>query len=56
MEGISVFLRMEGREGIEIDSCPPPQSKTIDALLLSQRQGSKRARNLIVSRHPRTPR
>jgi hypothetical protein len=49
MEGISEFLEMEGRGGMEINSHSPPPPMAIDALLPSRRQGSKRACNLSVS-------
>jgi hypothetical protein len=55
MEGISEFLEMEGRGGMEINSCSPPPPTAIDAPLPSRRRGSKRAHNLSVSSHPRVP-
>jgi len=55
MEGISEFVGMEGRGGMEINSRSPPPPMAIDAPLPSQRQGSKRAHNLSVSSHPRVP-
>ncbi len=53
MEGISEFLEMEGKGGMEMNSHSPPPPMAIDALLPSQRKDSKRARNLSVSSHPR---
>jgi hypothetical protein len=55
MEGISKFLEMEGRGGMEMNSRSPPPPMEIDAPLPSQRQGSKRAHSLSVSSHPRVP-
>jgi hypothetical protein len=55
MEGISAFLGMEGRGGMDINLQSPPPPIAMNALLLSQRQGSKRACNLIDSSHPRVP-
>jgi hypothetical protein len=44
------FLKMKGRDGMEINSLSPPPPMGIDAPLPSQRQGSgKRARNLSDS-------
>jgi hypothetical protein len=51
--GISAFLKMEGRGGMEINSCSPPPL-AIDAPLPSRRLGSKRARNLMDSWRPRS--
>ena len=49
-KGISAFLKMEGRGGMEINSRSPPPLMAIDAPLPSQRQGSsKRANNLSDS-------
>jgi hypothetical protein len=56
MEGISEFLEMEGRGGMEINSLfLPPPLMAFDAPLPSQRPGSKRACNLSVSSRPRVP-
>jgi hypothetical protein len=52
MEEISALAGMGGREEMEINSCSPPPQMVIDALLLSRRQGSKRACNLMDSYVP----
>jgi hypothetical protein len=53
MEGISAFVEIEGSGGMEIIFFSPPLPKEMNAPLPSQRQGSKRACNLIVSSRSR---